>query len=54
MFTNNIYCQQHDNVWLFGFDSNTSNMIWGGSVMNFSTEPPELFYEFRDMNPGYQ
>lgn len=42
--------QQHDNIWLFGYESNPSNLNFGGSVMDFSLDTVDIYYEFRNMN----
>ena len=49
-FPSLLFTQNHDNIWLFGYDSNLGNTDWGGSVMDFSSVPPEIYYEFREMN----
>ncbi len=40
--------QKRDNVWLLGQDSD-SNVIYSGTVIDFETEPPDVYYEFRDV-----
>jgi len=45
-----ITAQKHDYIWLTGYSSIPDNMEYGGSVIDFNTEPPDLYYEFRDMN----
>jgi hypothetical protein len=42
--------QQHDNIWLFGYESYTNTEGWGGSVMDFSDDTLNIYYEYRDMN----
>jgi hypothetical protein len=42
--------QQHDNIWLFGYESYTNTEGWGGSVMDFSDDTLSIYYEYRDMN----
>ena len=42
--------QQHDNIWLFGYGSNTVDSAWGGSVMKFIGDSVELSYEYRYLN----
>jgi hypothetical protein len=42
--------QQHDNIWLFGYESYTNTEGWGGSVMDFSEDTLNIYYEYRDMN----
>ena len=49
--SNFIYSQvKHDNVWLFGYDSDAINPIYGGSVMDFNTLPATIYSEDRLMN----
>ena len=43
-FPSLLFTQNHDNIWLFGHDSNLGNTDWGGSVMDFSSVPPEIYY----------
>ena len=40
--------QKRDNVWLLGQDSD-SNIIYSGTVIDFEIEPPDVYYEFRDV-----
>ncbi len=42
--------QLHDNVWLFGFESYTNTDGVGGSVLDFSGDSLDIFYEYRDMD----
>ncbi len=42
--------QLHDNVWLFGFESYTNTDGVGGSVLDFSGDSLDTFYEYRDMD----
>jgi hypothetical protein len=42
--------QQHDNIWLFGYESFTNTDGFGGSVMDFSEDTLGVYYEYRDMN----
>lgn len=44
-----LYAQNHDYVWLFGYSSNTIDSTFGGSVINFNSSPPDVYYEFREM-----
>ena len=43
-----IPAQKRDNVWLLGQDSD-SNIIYSGTVIDFETEIPDVYYEFRDV-----
>lgn len=42
--------QLHDNIWLFGYESYNNVDGWGGSVMDFSNDTLNIYYEYRDMN----
>ncbi len=49
-FSSFLYCQQHDNVWLFGYNSSVPDVSgFGGSVIDFSIIPADIYYEYRDM-----
>lgn len=39
-----VVCQQHDNIWLFGYYDNIPEEYFGGSMLNFSMEPPLIEY----------
>ncbi len=41
--------QMHDNIWIFGYDSGPDT-TYGGTLMDFSTIPPQLYYQYRNMN----
>ena len=41
--------QQHDNIWLFGYLSNPVDSTYGGTVLDFSSDTLNIYYEFRDM-----
>jgi PKD domain len=44
------FAQNRDYVWLFGYEStNNPNTGWGGSVMDFNTDPPDIHYQHHDM-----
>jgi hypothetical protein len=45
-----LNAQKHDEVWLLGYGSNPLNTIYGGTVIDFSTIPPDMYYEFRPMS----
>ncbi len=40
--------QKHDYVWLLGQNSQ-ANPIYSGTVVDFNTMPPDIYYEFRSM-----
>ncbi len=45
-----VTAQKHDEVWLLGYGSNAGNPSFGGTVIDFATTPPDMYYEFRPMN----
>ncbi|MBI5915216.1 MAG: PKD domain-containing protein [Bacteroidetes bacterium] len=45
-----LSAQNHDHVWLFGYDSNPTYLEWGGTVMDFNNSPPNLSYLYNEMN----
>jgi len=45
-----ITAQKHDYIWLTGYSSIPGNTEYGGSVIDFNVDPPDLYYEFREMN----
>ncbi|NUO00981.1 MAG: PKD domain-containing protein [Saprospiraceae bacterium] len=42
--------QKHDEIWLLGYGSNAGNSSFGGTVIDFATNPPDMYYEYRSMN----
>jgi PKD repeat protein len=42
------FAQKHDYQWLLGQRSQT-NIIYSGTTIDFATNPPDIYYEFRDM-----
>jgi len=60
LFTLNFIClfflfslsaQKYDNIWLFGYNASVPNAPgYGGSVVDFSLIPPDIYYEPREMN----
>jgi PKD repeat protein len=42
--------QNHDHVWLFGYGSQSPNPGFGGTVIDFNTIPPDIFYQYNEMN----
>ncbi len=44
------FSQKHDNVWIFGYNSNTIDSSFGGSTIDFNLDPPDAFYEYRYMD----
>jgi len=45
-----LNAQKHDYMWLTGYSSIPGNIEYGGSVIDFNTDPPDIYYEFRQMN----
>ena len=43
-----IIAQKHDYVWLMGENSLTVPE-YAGTVIDFNIQPPDIYYEFRDM-----
>ncbi len=44
------FSQKEDFFWVLGYDSDTSSTNFGGTNIDFNVEPPDIYYEFRDMN----
>ena len=44
------YGQKEDYIWLTGYSSNTIDSTFGGTRIDFNTEPPTVSYEFREMD----
>lgn len=44
------HSQNHDHVWLTGYGSFTGNPNFGGSVIDFNEDPPQVYYEDRELN----
>jgi hypothetical protein len=42
--------EKRDYVWLLGYDSNSNNPIFGGTRIDFNYLPPEVSYEYRELN----
>ncbi|MCC6724807.1 MAG: PKD domain-containing protein [Saprospiraceae bacterium] len=42
--------QKHDFVWMYGYNSNATEPYFGGSVIDFNSEPPLVYRQDRDMN----
>ena len=45
-----LYGQKEDYIWLTGYSSNTIDSTFGGTRIDFNTEPPTVSYEFREMD----
>ncbi len=39
-----------DYIWLLGYDSNLTDLTFGGSILDFNTSPPHAYYKYLDMN----
>jgi hypothetical protein len=44
------FAQAHDNRWFFGGFASSTDTLFGGSVIDFSEEPPLVFKEDKTMN----
>ena len=44
------FCQKEDYFWTFGYDNDTSTMDFGGTNIDFNFDPPDIYYEFRNLN----
>ncbi|NUO02854.1 MAG: PKD domain-containing protein [Saprospiraceae bacterium] len=42
--------EKRDYIWLLGYDSNLTNLIFGGTLIDFKYNPPLITYEYRDLN----
>jgi len=45
-----INAQKHDYIWLTGYSSNDTDSTFGGSIIDFNVMPPDITYQFREMN----
>lgn len=45
-----LMAQKEDYIWLMGRGSNTIDSSYGGTVIDFNSQPPEFYYQFREMN----
>ncbi len=45
-----LFAQKEDYIWLTGYSSNTIDSTFGGTRIDFNTEPPTVSYEFREMD----
>lgn len=46
------HAQKEDYLWLFGYSSDSTTMEFGGSNIDFNTIPPDIHYQYREMNFG--
>ncbi|MFM9950378.1 MAG: PKD domain-containing protein [Saprospiraceae bacterium] len=50
LFYYSLSAQKHDNIWLFGYNASVPNAPgYGGTVIDFSTIPSDIYHEERDM-----
>jgi len=42
--------EKYENVWLLGYGSNNVDTTFGGTRIDFNTEPPAFSYEYLEMN----
>lgn len=42
--------QNFDNYWIMGYNSQSSDTTWGGTVLDFNFSPPYIHYQYTDMN----
>lgn len=45
-----LAAQKEDYFWLFGYSSDTSTMEYGGTNIDFNTDPPDIYYQYREMS----
>jgi hypothetical protein len=50
MAASGLCAQKHDYIWLTGYSSTPNSTLFGGTVIDFNENPPDLYYEFRDMS----
>jgi len=44
------FSQKEDAFWTFGYSSNTVDSSFGGTNIDFNSDPPEIQYEFRELD----
>lgn len=49
-FSQNNQDSKRDYIWLFGYDSNTQDSTFGGTVLDFNYDPVKISYQYRNMN----
>jgi len=42
--------EKRDYIWLLGYDNNLTNLIFGGSRLDFNYDPPLVTYDYRELN----
>ncbi|MBK8563962.1 MAG: T9SS type A sorting domain-containing protein [Saprospiraceae bacterium] len=42
--------QLRDKLWLFGYESNPTDLNFGGTNIDFTLTPPDIYYEYRPMD----
>lgn len=48
----NMLAQQHDYIWLWGYDNTTSDTRFGGMNMDFHFQPPLMYPQKKKINMG--
>ncbi|MDX1913456.1 MAG: hypothetical protein SFV22_18315, partial [Saprospiraceae bacterium] len=44
------FAQKHDYVWIVGDNNSLTDSTRGGSVINFDSSPPNVYYNYRELN----
>jgi len=42
--------EKRDHIWLLGYGSNPTNLTFGGTRIDFNQSPPQISYEYRDLD----
>jgi hypothetical protein len=42
--------QNFDNYWIMGYNTPSSDTTFGGTVLDFNSSPPNIYYQYTDMN----
>ncbi|MFT4760043.1 MAG: hypothetical protein ACI9XO_002413 [Paraglaciecola sp.] len=50
IFSLMLFAQKHDNIWITGYSSNSTQLEFGETIYNFFTQPPEIYYQFSELN----
>ena len=45
-----LFSQKNDHIWVTGYSSNDIDTNWGGTIIDFNFDPPQLRYQYMDMN----
>lgn len=49
-YVSSVFSQKEDFFWVFGYSSNTVDSSFGGTNIDFNSEPPDIHYEFRELD----